>query len=404
MRAPFATLLATLAFAWVSPVQGGEPSLRHVRPDRASGGSAAVVVGEDAALVHTTQIFPPQVQDEPESEDRQIELVLNRLDVILSAAKSGMDRVVKLHVVVERADLIPKIREAFVKRIADHDGPAWTVVVGELARPGAILAIDAVATTDAKPAPGRVEQLVVRALADQLPGATFATISAGRRVFISGQAEPDADLAAATRKTLESLEESLKHLGMGKEHIAQLKAFYLPADSAEIVWRETTQFFGEAVSPPLVLVEWKSSSSLPIEIELVAFAPDQAPEGAEAVEYLTPPGLTPSPVFSRIARVNRGDLVFVSGLTGPEGASGAEQVEAIFAELKAILDEAGSDFRHMAKATYYVADNEASVALNELRPNHYDPARPPAASKAIVPGTGSPGRSVEVDMIAVGKP
>jgi len=391
---------ALLALLIVSSAQAEEPAVRHARPDRASGGSAAVVVDEGVALVHTAQLFPASGANEPAS---QIDSVFNALDAVLRAGESGLDRVVKLHVVVERADLAPLVREAFAKRVPDRDGPAWTFVVGKPARPGALVAIDAVATTDAKPAPGRVESPTnIKLLPVSRRG--FATLPAGARVFISGQAEPDDDLAAATRKTLESLENTLKHLGMNRDHIVQLKAFYQPAESAEVVERATAQFFGEKAAPPLVLVEWKSPASLPIEIELVASSPDPAPKDAEAIEYLTPPGLSASPVFSRIARVNRGDLVFVSGLVGSSETTGAEQVEAIFADLKAILAESGSDFRHMAKATYYVADDDASKALNDLRPRHYDPARPPAASKAAVAGVGLPGRSIEVDMIAVGKP
>ena len=48
------------------------------------------------------------------------------------------------------------------------------------------------------------------------------------------------------------------------------------------------------------------------------------------------------------------------------------------------LEAAGSDLRHLVKATYYVTDEDASRALNELRPKFYDPARPPAASKAAM--------------------
>ncbi|MEO6811516.1 MAG: RidA family protein, partial [Isosphaeraceae bacterium] len=118
-------------------------------------------------------------------------------------------------------------------------------------------------------------------------------------------------------------------------------------------------------------------------------------------EFLTPPELKPSPVYSRIVRVNRGDLIYVSGLTGPDGADGKAQTEAIFGTLKEILSRAGSDFRHMVKATYYVADDPASRALNDLRPKYYDPARPPAASKAVVAGVGLPGRTITLDMIAV---
>jgi len=56
---------------------------------------------------------------------------------------------------------------------------------------------------------------------------------------------------------------------------------------------------------------------------------------------------------------------------------------------------------NLAKATYYVSTDATSKALNVLRPNYYDPKRPPAASKALVPGVGREGRTLTLDMIAV---
>lgn len=70
-------------------------------------------------------------------------------------------------------------------------------------------------------------------------------------------------------------------------------------------------------------------------------------------------------------------------------------------KLPDILKASGSDMRHLAKATYYVSDNDASAKLNELRPKFYDPQRPPAASKAQVFGVGVADKSLTLDMIAV---
>ena len=114
--------------------------------------------------------------------------------------------------------------------------------------------------------------------------------------------------------------------------------------------------------------------------------------------------LKPSPLFCRVVRVNRGPLIYTSGLYGPAAATGAEQVRAILDTLGGVISDAGGDFRHLVKATYYVADEDASRALNDLRPRYYDPSRPPAASKATVAGVGSEGRSITLDMIAVPKP
>jgi enamine deaminase RidA (YjgF/YER057c/UK114 family) len=224
-------------------------------------------------------------------------------------------------------------------------------------------------------------------------------LPAGSRVYISGQADPGSDLAQATRRTLEGLDRTLAHVGLDRSRVVRVKAFLRPMTAAEEVEREVVAFFGSEAVPPLTLVEWQSKN--PIEIELIV-AGDRKPAG-NSVEYLTPPGLKPSPVFSRVARVNGGDLVYVSGLYGPAQSSGARQVESIFEVLGKHLEAAGSDFRHLVKATYYVTDEDASRALNELRSKYYDPARPPAASKALA-GVDAAGRTITLDMIAVVKP
>jgi len=160
-----------------------------------------------------------------------------------------------------------------------------------------------------------------------------------------------------------------------------------------------------------VFVEWQSS--LPIEIELIvpdlptakqiydAEVAGQKLPPREPLEFITPPGMTASPVFCRVVRVNDPRTIFISGLFAKEGADGAGQVNDVFAQLQEILKASGSDLRHLAKATYYVSDNDASVKLNELRPKFYDPARPPAASKAQVLGVGLAERSLTIDMIAI---
>ena len=73
----------------------------------------------------------------------------------------------------------------------------------------------------------------------------------------------------------------------------------------------------------------------------------------------------------------------------------------MFQRLQRVLSQAGSDLRHLVKATYYVSTDGASSKLNELRPDYYDPLRPPAASKARVTGVGRSKLGLGIDMIAV---
>src|SRR5262249_3334273 len=149
-------------------------------------------------------------------------------------------------------------------------------------------------------------------------GGRVAILPAGGRVFVSGQADPGPELALATRRTLEGLDATLRHLGLDRSRVVQLRAFLGPMTAADEVTREVAAFCGAGAVPPLCLVEWRSKTP-PIEIELIASAGPGADvnAGAEPVEYLTPPALKPSPIFSRVARVNRGDLVYTSGLYGP---------------------------------------------------------------------------------------
>jgi enamine deaminase RidA (YjgF/YER057c/UK114 family) len=167
------------------------------------------------------------------------------------------------------------------------------------------------------------------------------------------------------------------------------------------VQEEIVRYYGgdKLNTPPLVFVEWKSTS--PIEIELIAWGGDANADAVEPLEFLAAPGLKPSPLFSRVARVHRGGTIFLGDIYGPGKANAAAQTEASFERLKLLLEKTGSDLTHLAKATYYVTDDEISKAHNEVRPKHYDPERPPAASKAMVGGTGRAGVRYVMDMIAV---
>jgi enamine deaminase RidA (YjgF/YER057c/UK114 family) len=109
-------------------------------------------------------------------------------------------------------------------------------------------------------------------------------------------------------------------------------------------------------------------------------------------------------VFSRVARINHGKRVYISGLYAPTATDTEGQITEIFGILGRLCEQTGSDLRHLAKATYYVTDDkEVSRKLNELRPKYYDPRRPPSASKATAAGVGRKEKSITLDMIAVVK-
>ncbi|MBI5394505.1 MAG: c-type cytochrome [Verrucomicrobia bacterium] len=367
------------------PLAGATAAVRCIDPDKATGTSLAVVV-DPAPLAHTAQLLPLDAAGAVIGKGdaaKQTSAVLAALDAALKEAGSSLRLAVKLNVYLGRPDVMPTVRAALARRFDADMKPASCFVVSALPHPDALVAMDAVATC-----PGAGEGAVQRFR-------SAAVLPAGGVVYVSGQAEKGA-LKEATLKTLESLQATLKHLGLDRSRVVSIKSFLQPMSNVAAA-REVIRAFFDGAPPPMVFVEWTMSG--PVEIELVAAAPGTA-TAAGTVDYLTPPGMKPSPVYSRVARINHGRHVFISGLYCAEAADAGSQLRGIFAELGRLLKAAGSDFKHMAKATYYVADEPASKKLNEIRPEFYDPQRPPAASKAPVKSVGLAGRTVTIDMIA----
>lgn len=367
-------------------------TLQRIESQPQQGLSSAVRV-TDAELVHTTQLLPPS--NSPTDAGGQSRAVLTKLDQLLAHYESRRSDVVKLNVYVRGA----AERASFVEQLSpwsDKTPPAVAYVATPLPDPQALVALDAVfVSNDATAA-----KTVSLKHFDELEGATAqshaAVLPQGDVIYISGQAEPGA-LAAATRKTLDGLLRTLKYLQLQQRDIVQIKCFLAPMSNAGAVNEQIAKFFNGAPIPPVVHVEWVSGS-LPIEIELIAAAP--ASQTGETVSFSTPPWMKSSPVFSRIARIHGNDRIYVSGLYAKDAGNGEDQVRSLFASLQRILRAGDSDVKHLAKATYYVSDNDVGGQLNRLRPSVYDPRRPPAASKAMVKDVAATGRSITIDMIA----
>ncbi|HOM18556.1 MAG TPA: RidA family protein, partial [Thermoguttaceae bacterium] len=271
---------------------------------------------------------------------------------------------------------------------------------------GALVAADAVAVARLEKAAETASAgQVLRKRSADLPGLATAShvavLPAGGVAYLSGQPEKGEPVPAA-KKSLETLLAMLGQMGLGPEHVVQVKVFLGPMEQAETVQKELVALWGKQVAPPMSIIQWKSSA--PVEIELVAADPPKPDETVEKpVHYYNPPGVEASPRFSRAARVRSNKILYIGTLASPEPAKGDKQVEAIFARLEKILQANGSDLRHLVKATYYCGDAASSKALDAIRSKIFDPKRPPAASKAMVSGVAIPDRTVVVDMIAVPK-
>ena len=103
--------------------------------------------------------------------------------------------------------------------------------------------------------------------------------------------------------------------------------------------------------------------------------------------------------------IRAGDLVFVSGQlalrpghTEFAGDTIEEQTEQVFANLRAILEEAGSGLDRLVKTTVFLVDLGDLGGMNEVYARHVGDA-PPARSTIEISAL-PPGALVEIEAIA----
>lgn len=315
----------------------------------------------------------------------QAESALAALGETLGAAGSSLEKMARLNVVVAPGGDASAVRAELLRRLPL--APALTVVQSPLVQSGAGVALDAVAASTQATEGVRVIS------------ATAAILPAGAKIFISGQAERGTDLASATRLTMAGLLRSLDHLGLKRSEVVQVRAFITPFAEHAAATREIAASF-DGKAPPTVLLEWVSDLYAEIEIVVSARALGKGPEGPISHAWL--PWLTPSPRYCHVAHVSAGTpLIFIAGIDGGETGDARAQMKMIFARLGSTLFDAGSSYRHLAKATYYLGSGDARAVLNDIRGVYYDPQRPPAASALEVKRVGLPGRTATIDLVAV---
>lgn len=100
-----------------------------------------------------------------------------------------------------------------------------------------------------------------------------------------------------------------------------------------------------------------------------------------------------------------GDLVFTAGQIGIDPATNevvaggiTEQTEQVFANLRAILEEAGSRLENVVKTGVFLADFADFAAMNEVYARHVG-GQPPARTTVQVAALPA-GALVEIDAVA----
>ncbi len=349
-------------------------------------GTAWFVRVPDGPLVFTAQVAAKELQGDARA---QADGALQALAGVLGGVGSDLTRVVRLNAYVADDDAVAAVDAAVAARFATSP-VAFTLSRSPLTVRGARVMFEAVATTARAPTSPEVS-------------AQAAVLPAGGKIFISGQVERGTDLATGSTATMAGLYRSLGYVGLAKSDVVQVKVFFRPSADPAPVLQAVAASFGGGPVPPIILQEWISDTW--VEIELVASARTLPAKAGETIAHSWLPWLTASPRYCNVAHVFPGTpLIFIGEVSGGDGGEPRAQMKSIFERLGSILFEAGSSFRHLAKATYYVKDATSRTLLNDIRAVYYDPTRPPAASALAVGSFGRPGRSASLDMIAVPAP
>jgi enamine deaminase RidA (YjgF/YER057c/UK114 family) len=401
-------IIGRIAWSWAvllmaggaGPVAAQGVRLRTIGADDGVRGTARAVVVEEGALVHTALLLPEDAEGRLQGDgdvQRQASRVLENLSTALTAARTGLDRLVRLHVYLTDGSARAVIERLLADRFTGEHRPAVTFVENAPVRKGVLVAMDAIAAAASPGNQARPGRHVVQGLARQpRNGAHVAVQPPGPFVVVSGLAAAG-EFEAGIAGTMEQLRAALGSVGLSFDHVVQIKSFVRDISRSDHL-RDIVAGHFEGTAPPQVVTEWLGTGP-PAEIELIAAmaVAGPAPAAGESRVTFLEPYLSR---YSRVAVARGGRPVFISGLYGPS-SDPVTQVAEMFEELQRVLKSAGSDLNHLVKATYYVTDTSADERINTIRPTLYDPKRPPAASKIRVRGTGRPGKGSTLDMIAV---
>jgi reactive intermediate/imine deaminase len=119
---------------------------------------------------------------------------------------------------------------------------------------------------------------------------------------------------------------------------------------------------------------------------------------------LTPAG------YSQVVEVRGGRTLYISGQVALDSSGNVvgsgdftAQVKQVFANLKALLDEAGASFNDVVKLNFFLLDASNLQIVRDVRDTYVNREHPPASTLVVVKQLFRPELLIEVDAIAVTK-
>jgi enamine deaminase RidA (YjgF/YER057c/UK114 family) len=211
-------------------------------------------------------------------------------------------------------------------------------------------------------------------------------------VFLSAQMAasdgPTDPVEPLTAKALAGLRESLKNVGLEAADVARVTCYFSSLDSV-------------AASRKLVEAEYPRAALNYVQPTRSA---EHALAACEAVAraHQAPPGgtlrIAPEDGQSPAAFIVAPQVVF----TGTQNSFGYQEQDTrlAFGRLQKALEQAGASLRDAAYVRYYPLSTGITAQIRKVRPEFFDPARPPAGTLVLVEGLTSMDAGFAVDVVA----
>jgi len=255
---------------------------------------------------------------------------------------------------------------------------------------------------------------------DRVP-TPLAHYTQGRRVVPpdlgrqSGYPFYGSDIKDQTRFVLENIKANLEDAGSDLEHVVKTQVFILDCDlfaEFDEVWRE---FF--ATPPPRTTVQTGPKGLLVpgtlVEIDVIAVVADadRQPEPVSSDR-------TPQPIANYTPAVRAGDLIFLAGQLATDFGEGGvatearvdpnypfyssdieRQTEYTLENLKALIEDAGSDLDHVVKAQVFLKDLNDFSGFDDVWRQYF--STPPPRTTLQIAELLIGDALIEIDLIAV---
>ncbi len=227
-----------------------------------------------------------------------------------------------------------------------------------------------------------------------------AAVKADGLIYVAGMLSQDGgDVRAQTRKTLDSISETLKNAGSSLANAASVQVYLTKAEdfaAMNDVFRATWP-----KDPP---ARTTIISDLVVPGALVEMSMVAVPNGGERV-VVHPKGWMASPNPYSYG-IRSGDTLFLSGLIARNGKDNSVvdgdmtvQAKAVLDNAGEILKEAGMGFEHVVASRVFITDGTKFQEMNKVYTSYF--TKEPPTRATVIAGLTTPQYLVEMTLTAV---